>query len=84
MSETRPRKKDNEKQSGQTVGRAVVAYEGPAPDVFAGGAIGGGLGAVFGFLMGGPVGAALGGALGAAIGGYLGAVSEEEKRKQKL
>lgn len=83
MSKTRPKRKGDEEKNEPTQGRVAVAYEGPASDVFAGGAVGGGLGAVFGFLIGGPVGAALGGALGAAIGGYLGAVSEEEKRKQK-
>ena len=82
MSGASQKKKYRKKQIGSTQGRVAVAYEGLAPNVFAGGALGGGLGSVFGFLIGGPIGAAIGGAVGgAAIGGWLGAVSEEEKLK---
>lgn len=63
--------------------RIIVVYEGPASDVFVGGATGGGLGAVFGFLVAGTTGAIIGGALGAALGGWLGAASDEERRKAK-
>jgi outer membrane lipoprotein SlyB len=72
------RKRKHERQLSE--GRAIVSYEGPAPNVFLGGAAGGGLGALLGFLVGGPVGAVIGGAIGAAIGGGLGAASEEQKR----
>lgn len=83
MSKTKPKRKSGEEKNEPPQGRVSIVYEGPAPDVFAGGAVGGGLGAIFGFLIGGPVGAALGGAFGAAVGGHLGAICEEEKRKQK-
>lgn len=83
MSETRHKKRYRKEQKEPIQGRAMVAYEGPAPDAFFGGATGGGLGAVIGFLLGGPAGAAIGAALGAAIGGWLGAVSEEEKKNKR-
>jgi len=80
MSETRYKKYRRERDE-TAQGRVVVAYEGPAPNVFAGGALGGGLGAIIGFIVGGPIGAMVGGALGAAVGGWLGAMSEEEKQR---
>ena len=60
-----------------------IYYKGPAPRTFAGGALGGGLGAVLGYLIGGPLGAVIGGALGAAIGGGLGAMADEQERKRE-
>jgi hypothetical protein len=41
-------------------GKTNISYEGPAPDVFLGGAVGGGLGALLGFLFGGRIGAVIG------------------------
>ena len=57
-------------------GEAEVHYVGPAPTVFAGGALGGGVGAILGFVVGGPVGAAVLGGLLAAVGGLIGAFIE--------
>ena len=68
---------EERRQRGANWGQSKVGYEGPAPNVFAGGALGGGFGAVLGFLLGGPIGAAIFGGLGAAIGGGLVAQSEE-------
>jgi len=81
MSETKYKRRRRKEQNEPLRGRVMVAYEDPAPDVFLGGATGGGFGSVIGFIIGGPAGAIIGGALGAAIGAWLGAVSEEEKRK---
>lgn len=81
MSEIRNKNKHSREQDEILQGRVAIAYEGPTPDVFAGGALGGGLGAIIGFTVGGPIGAMVGGALGAAVGGWLGAMSEEERRR---
>jgi len=68
-------------------GSSRIEYAGPAPNTFAGGALGGGLGAVIGFLLAGPAGAAVLGGLGAFIGGFIGAqidqaIQEQEKQSR--
>ena len=60
-------------------GEGIIAYQGPVPKVFIGGAAGGGIGAVVGYLLGGNFGAILGAAIGGTIGAWLGSLSEEDK-----
>ena len=62
-------------------GGARIEYVGPAPNTFAGGALGGGVGAVLGFLLAGPLGAAIAGGLGAFIGGFIGAQIDEATKE---
>jgi len=52
--------------------KVKIDYEGPAPFVFAGAALGGGLGATAGYLKGGPLGAIAGGVFGVVIGALMG------------
>ncbi|MCD6428108.1 MAG: hypothetical protein DRO12_06445 [Thermoprotei archaeon] len=72
-----------EEDSGKeiTYGKAKIEYAGPAPNTFAGGALGGGIGAVVGYLLAGPTGAAILGGLGAFIGGFVGAQIDEAAKE---
>ena len=58
-------------------GTVNIRYRGPAPFVFIGGAVGGGLGAIAGYMHGGPLGAVLGSLLGAPLGALVGVLIEE-------
>ena len=62
-------------------GETRIEYAGPAPNTFAGGALGGGVGAVLGYLLAGPAGAAILGGLGAFIGGFVGAQIDEAAKE---
>ena len=75
-------RRDNEKEP---YGYSRVEYIGPIPNTFAGGAIGGGLGALIGYFLAGPKGAAIVGGIGAFIGAFIGAQidrSLQERREQ--
>ena len=58
------------------VGKATIAYRGPAPILFLTSSTGAGIGAVAGYVSGGPAGAIVMGLTGALIGTLIGLAIE--------